>query len=229
LKEVRANNKKKEYYLTDVIKILYLQGKLVDGIKISDINESMGINSHVELAKANSIMQGRINEKLMLAGVSIIDSKSTFINYGVKIGAETVIYPFTAIESNVKIGKRCSVGPFAHLREGASISDDVTLGNFLEIVRAEIGKNTFAKHFCYIADTKVGNAVNIGAGVVTANFDGLNKHNTIIKDRAFIGSDTIIVSPISIGRGSKTGAGSVILKSISDKKTAVGVPARILE
>jgi bifunctional UDP-N-acetylglucosamine pyrophosphorylase/glucosamine-1-phosphate N-acetyltransferase len=229
LKKVKANNKKKEYYLTDVIKILYAQGKLVDGIKIADLNEAMGINSHVELSKANSIMQSRINEKLMLSGVSIVDPDSTFINYGTKIGQETVIYPFTVIESDVKIGKRCSIGPFAHLRERARISDDVTLGNFLEVVRASIGKKTFAKHFCYIADTKVGNAVNIGAGSVTANFDGLNKHNTLIKNGAFIGSDTIIVAPVSIGRGAKTGAGSVILKSLPDKKTAVGVPARILK
>jgi bifunctional UDP-N-acetylglucosamine pyrophosphorylase/glucosamine-1-phosphate N-acetyltransferase len=229
LKKVKANNKKKEYYLTDVIKILYTQGKLVDGIKIADIDEAMGINSRVELAKANSIMQSRINKELMLSGVSITDSASAFINYGTKIGQETVIYPFTVIESDVKIGKRCFVGPFAHLREGARISDDVTLGNFLEVVRAKIGKNTFAKHFCYIADTKVGNAVNIGAGAVTANFDGFNKHNTIIKDGAFIGSDTIMVAPVKIGRGSKTGAGSVIIRSVSDKKTAVGVPARILK
>ena len=229
LKKVKANNKKNEYYLTDVIKILYAQGKLVDGIKIGDINEAMGVNSRVELAKANSIMQSRVNEKLMLSGVSIVDPSSTFINYGTKIGQETVIYPFTVIESDVKIGKCCSIGPFVHLREGARISDDVTLGNFLEVVRAKIGKNTFAKHFCYIADTKVGNAVNIGAGAITANFDGFKKHNTIIKDGAFIGSDTIMVAPVNIGRGSKTGAGSVIIKSVPDKKTAVGVPARILK
>ncbi|MFA5287372.1 MAG: DapH/DapD/GlmU-related protein, partial [Candidatus Omnitrophota bacterium] len=201
----------------------------VDGIKIADIDEAMGINSRVELAKANLIMQSRINEKIMLSGVTIVDPASTFINYGSKIGKDSVIYPFTVIESDVKIGTRCSVGPFARLREGTSISDDVTLGNFLEIVRAKIGKNTFAKHFCYIADTKVGNSVNIGAGAVTANFDGFNKHNTIIKDGAFIGSDTIMVAPLKIGRGSKTGAGSVILKSVPDKKTAVGVPARILK
>jgi len=142
LKKVKANNRKKEYYLTDVIKILYAQGKLVDGIKIADINEAMGINSHVELAKANIIMQSRINEKLMLSGVSIVDPASAFINYGAKIGQESVIYPFTVIESDVSIGKHCFIGPFAHLREGTRISDDVTLGNFLETVRAKIGKNT---------------------------------------------------------------------------------------
>jgi bifunctional UDP-N-acetylglucosamine pyrophosphorylase/glucosamine-1-phosphate N-acetyltransferase len=229
LKKVKANNKKKEYYLTDVISILYTQGKLIEGVKIDDINEAMGINSRLDLAKANNIMRLRINDKIMFSGVTIVDPASTFINFGTKIGPDTVIYPFTVIESDVRIGKRCSVGPFAHLREGARINDEVTLGNFLEVVRASIGKNTFAKHFCYIADSKVGNSVNIGAGSVTANFDGVNKHNTVIKDRVLIGSDTIIVAPVKIGKGAKTGAGAVVIRDIPEKKTAVGVPARILK
>ncbi|MFA5310818.1 MAG: NTP transferase domain-containing protein [Candidatus Omnitrophota bacterium] len=229
LGKVRADNKKKEYYLTDVIKILYSRGGLIEGVKIEDVNEAMGINSRVELAKANLLMQSKINEDFMLKGVSIIDPGSTFINYGARIGRDSVIYPFTVIESDVKIGKRCSVGPFARLRDGARILDDVTLGNFLEITRAKIGKNTFAKHFCYIADSRVGNSVNIGAGTVTANFDGLNKHNTVIKDKVFIGSDTVMVAPVKVGKGSKTGAGAVVIRDIPEGKTAVGVPARILK
>jgi bifunctional UDP-N-acetylglucosamine pyrophosphorylase/glucosamine-1-phosphate N-acetyltransferase len=229
LKKIRPNNKKREYYLTDAVKVLYLSGKLVDGIKIENFDEAMGINSRVELAKANKIMQQRINDKLMLSGVTIVDPATTFVNYGAKIGQDTVIYPFTVLENDVKIGKRCFIGPFAHLREGSRILDDVTLGNFLEIVRAKIGRNTFAKHFCYIADTKVGNSVNIGAGTVTANFDGLNKHNTVIGDKTLIGSDTIIVAPVKIGSSSRTGAGAVVIKDIPRRKTAVGVPARILK
>ncbi len=228
LNKVRPNNNKREYYLTDVIKILHLQGKLIEWVKIGDRQEAMGINSRVELAQANAIMQLRINESFMLKGVSIIDPGSAFISYGTEIGGDSTIYPFTVIESDVKIGKRCSVGPFARLREGARISDDVTLGNFLEITRAKIGRNTFAKHFCYIADSRVGNSVNIGAGSITANFDGSKKHNTVIKDNALIGSDTIMVAPVKIGKASRTGAGSVIIKDVPDKKTAVGVPARIL-
>ena len=228
LVKVRPNNNKKEYYLTDVIRILYSQGKIVEGVKIDDREEAMGINSRVELARANTIMQSRLNEKFMLSGVSIIDPSTTFISYDSKIGADSIIYPFTVIESNVKIGKRCSIGPFARLREGSRISDDVTLGNFLEITRAKIGKNTFAKHFCYIADSSIGKSVNIGAGSITANFDGIRKHKTIVKDRVLIGSDTIMVAPVKIGKASKTGAGAVIIKDIPDKKTAVGVPARIL-
>ncbi len=228
LRKITPNNRKKEYYLTDAIKILYSNNKLVEALKIKEKDEVLGINSRAELSKANSIMQLRINESLMSSGVSIIDPKTTFIGYGTKIGRDTVIYPFTVIESNVKIGKNCSIGPFARLREGANISDDVTLGNFLEVTRAKIGKNTFAKHFCYIADTRIGKFVNIGAGSVTANFDGVNKHKTLINDHVLIGSDTIMVAPVNIGRGAKTGAGAVVVKDVPGKSTVVGVPARIL-
>ncbi|MFA4989345.1 MAG: NTP transferase domain-containing protein [Candidatus Omnitrophota bacterium] len=229
LKKVRPDNRKKEYYLTDSVKILYQQGKLVDGVKIDNIHEAIGINSRLELARANLIMQQRINEKLMRSGVTLMDTCSTFISYGTKIGRDSVIYPFTVIERDVKIGKRCSVGPFAHLREGTRVSDDVTLGNFIEINRTAIGAKTLIKHFSYIGDAVVGARANIGAGTVTANFDGRSKHTTVIKDNALIGSDTILVAPVKVGRGALTGAGAVIIKNIPDNKKAVGVPARILK
>lgn len=139
-----------------------------------------------------------------------------------------MIYPFTVIEANVVIGKRCLIGPFAHLRGGTRILDGVTLGNFIESTRSKIGAKTFAKHFCYIGDATLGANVNIGAGTVTANFNGRNKYPTVIKDNAMIGSDTILVAPVKVGRGSVTGAGAVVIKNIPDKKKAVGVPARIL-
>ncbi|MDD5253091.1 MAG: UDP-N-acetylglucosamine diphosphorylase/glucosamine-1-phosphate N-acetyltransferase, partial [Candidatus Omnitrophica bacterium] len=141
---------------------------------------------------------------------------------------DTVIYPFTVIERGVKIGKRCSVGPFAHLREAAELKDDVTAGNFIEMVRAKIGAKTFVKHFSYIGDSSVGSCVNIGAGTVTANFDGIKKNNTVIQDKANIGSDTVIVAPVKIGRSAFTGAGSVITKNVPDNAVVAGVPARIL-
>ena len=229
LKKIRPHNRKKEYYLTDAIKILYNDGKLVDGIKIADIQEARGINSRLELSKANAVMQKRINEEFMLKGVSIVDTNSVFISYGAKIGKDTVIYPFTVIERDVKIGKRCFIGPFAHLREGTRVLDNVTFGNFIETVRSKIGVKTFIKHFSYIGDTLVGKNVNIGAGCVTANFDGRSKHSTVIKDNALIGSDTVLVAPVVVGKGALTGAGSVVLKNIPDNKKAVGVPARILQ
>ncbi|MDD5770730.1 MAG: NTP transferase domain-containing protein [Candidatus Omnitrophica bacterium] len=228
LGRIRANNLKKEYYLTDLIGILAKKGCLVDGVKLEDPREALGVNSRAELAKANSLMQQRINEKFMQEGVTIVDPSTTFINFDARIGRDTVIYPFTVIERGVKIGKRCSVGPFAHLREAVELKDEVTAGNFIEMVRAKIGAKTFVKHFSYIGDSSVGSCVNVGAGTVTANFDGLHKNNTVIQDRVNIGSDTIIVAPVKIGRRAVTGAGSVVIKNIPESTVVAGVPARVL-
>ncbi|HTY45106.1 MAG TPA: NTP transferase domain-containing protein [Patescibacteria group bacterium] len=228
---VKANNRKKEYYLTDAIGILHKKSCRVDAVKLADINEALGINSRVELAGANRIMQQRINEEFMKSGVSIVDPGSAFIAYGTKIGRDTTIYPFTVIERDVTIGSRCFIGPFAHLRDGTFLGDDVIAGNFLEIVRSRLSAKTLVKHFSYIGDARLGRAVNIGAGTVTANFDGRDKHITLVKDNAFIGSDTVLVSPVVVGRSAKTGAGSVVLKHtrIPDGMTAVGVPAKFLK
>lgn len=231
LKQVRPNNRKKEYYLTDTIGIIYKKGGLIENARIEDVNEALGINSRVDLARANKIKQREINESLMKDGITIVDPDSTFISFGTKIGPDTVIYPFTVIEKNVKIGKRCSVGPFAHLREGTRVDDDVLVGNFLEIVRSHLGAKTLIKHFGYIGDSQIGKLVNIGAGAVTANFDGSSKAVTVVKDQAFIGSDTILVAPVKIGRRAKTGAGSVIVKNmhVPDNAVVAGVPARQLK
>jgi bifunctional UDP-N-acetylglucosamine pyrophosphorylase/glucosamine-1-phosphate N-acetyltransferase len=228
LKQVRPNNRKKEYYLTDTVKILYGLGCLVDAVKLADINEALGINTRAELSKANSIMRSRINEKYMLAGVSVVDPATAFISWGTKIGLDTVIYPFTVIENDVNIGKHCAVGPFCHLREGTRLADDTLIGNFIEITRSSIGPKTIAKHFSYIGDTHVGKLANIGAGTVVANFDGKNKHRTKISDGALIGSDTILVAPVSVGKNATTGAGSVVTRNVPAKTIVAGVPARFL-
>jgi bifunctional UDP-N-acetylglucosamine pyrophosphorylase/glucosamine-1-phosphate N-acetyltransferase len=229
LKSVKPDNRKKEYYLTDTVKILYKKGCVVDALKLPDINEALGINTRAELAKANLNMQGRINGQIMKSGVSIVDPGSTFISWGVKIGTDTVIYPFTVIERDVKIGKHCAVGPFCHLREGTRLADDTLIGNFIEITRSSIGPKTIAKHFSYIGDTHVGKLVNIGAGTVVANFDGKNKHRTKISDGALVGSDTILIAPVTVGKGATTGAGSVVTRNVAAKVTVVGIPARILK
>ncbi|MBU1905716.1 MAG: NTP transferase domain-containing protein [Candidatus Omnitrophica bacterium] len=231
LRYIRPNNRKKEYYLTDVVGLFSKRGDLVDAVKITDINEALGINSRKELAEANKIMQRRIHEQFMKDGISIVDPNTTFISYGTKIGEDSTIYPFTVIERNVRIGKRCSVGPFAHLRGSVQLDNDVSVGNFGEIVRSRISSKTKAKHFCYIGDTRIGKQVNIGAGTVTANYSHGKKNLTVIGDGAFIGSDTILVAPVKVGKKAITGAGSVVVKrkNIPAGKTAVGVPARILK
>ena len=231
LKYVRPNNRKKEYYLTDIAGIFYKKGYSIDGVRLSNMDEALGINSREDLAKANKIMQKRINGDLMEQGVTIVDPDSAFISFGTRIGSDTTIYPFTVIERDVKIGRRCSVGPFAHLREGTYLEDDVRVGNFIEIVRSRISSKTRARHFGYLGDSRIGRHVNIGAGTVTANFDGHKKNITVIKERAFIGSDTVLIAPVKIGKGAKTGAGSVVVRStnVPDATTVAGVPARPLK
>ena len=230
LKYVEMNTKKKEYYLTDIIDVLYEQGKRINTSTCPDANEILGVNSRLDLSKANDMMRLRIIEKLMENGVAIIDPKTTFIKYGVLVGEETTIYPFTVIDPGVKIGSGCSIGPFCHLREGTVIKDKVVIGNFTEIVRSSIGKGTYFKHLGYLGDATVGEDVNIGAGTTIANFDGENKNQTVIKDRAFIGCDSVIVAPAKIGKGAVTGAGSVVTRfsNIKDKSVVVGVPAKPL-
>lgn len=230
VRQIKPNNRKKEYYLTDAIDILYKNECLIESVNLPDIEEAMGINSRLELAKANSIMQKRINDDFMEAGVSIVDPASCFINYGTRIGPDTVIYPFTVIDKDVKIGSRCSIGPFVHLRDGVCLEDDVFLGNFLEVVRSRIGSKTFVKHFSYVGDTNVGRRVNIGAGTVTANFDGKNKHLTVIENDAFIGSHSVLIAPVKIGKKSVTAAGSVVTKNmnVGDGQVVAGVPAKLM-
>jgi len=230
-RHIRPNNRKREYYLTDAIAIIYKQGGLVESVKVDNVDEALGINSRKDLARANKIMRDRINAGWMEKGVNIVSPDTTFIGYGTKIASDVTIYPFTVIESGVKIGKRCSIGPFAHLRAGTILEDEVVIGNFLEVTRSRISFRSLIKHFGYIGDTRIGREVNIGAGAVTANFDGQKKHATVIKDKAFIGSDTILVAPVRIGKSARTGAGCVVLqnKNVPDRATVAGVPARSLK
>jgi bifunctional UDP-N-acetylglucosamine pyrophosphorylase/glucosamine-1-phosphate N-acetyltransferase len=230
LKSVKPDNAKKEYYLTDCIRLLYEQQELVEAVVLPEASEALGINSRLELAQANKIMQKRLNDNWMKEGISIVDPQSTFINYGTKIGAESVIYPFTVIENDVKIGKKCSLGPFAHLRPGTRLEDNVAVGNFIEVSRSRLASKTRAKHFGFLGDARIGRGANIGAGTVTANYDGKNKNVAVIGEGAFIGCDTVLVAPVRIGAAAKTGAGCVVTrgKNVAKNSVVVGIPARPL-
>jgi bifunctional UDP-N-acetylglucosamine pyrophosphorylase/glucosamine-1-phosphate N-acetyltransferase len=230
LKHVQKNSVKKEYYLTDVVEILSRQGR-VEAVKTEDQEEVLGINTRVDLSRVQEIMQRRLLEAWMERGVSVRDVKTTFIDSGVKIGQDTVLLPHTVIEEGSQIGDRCVIGPFARIRGASRIGSDSVIGNFVEIVRTTIGRNTQVKHLTYLGDAKIGDFVNIGAGTITANFDGKSKHTTVIYDRAQIGSGTILVAPVTVGRGAKTGAGAVVTKGTRVKNGAVyvGMPAKELK
>ena len=226
---IKENKAKKEYFLTDIIAIFREKLLKINSYVLEDHTEALGINTQCELIEAREIMRKRIINNLLKNGVSIINQNTEFIDADAEVGKDTIIYPFVVIASGVKVGKNCSLGPFCHLRESTVIEDNNTIGNFTEIVRSKIDRDSFVKHFSYLGDAIVGKKVNIGAGVVTANFDKEGKLITKIKDNAFLGCDTIVVAPVTIGKNATTGAGSVVLKNknVPDNTLVVGIPAKI--
>ena len=229
LKNVELNPKKKEFYLTDVIEILLSKGNRVDTLTTSDAHVAFGVNTRHDLAQAEGIVRKRILDEHMRKGVTIVDPLTTYIDGDVKIGNDTVIYPCSVINSNVHIGRNCKIGPFAHIRPGSRIADAVEIGNFTEVSRSRVGSGTYMKHFSFLGDASVGKKVNIGAGVVTANFDGVAKNKTKIDQGAFIGSDSILIAPVTVGSKAIVGAGAAVLKNtkITPRAIACGVPARV--
>lgn len=224
--KIKPNNAKKEYYLTDAIRIMADDGLLIESLSIDDSKEAQGINSKGDLAIAYDIIRKKTINKFMNEGVTIVDPNATYIDCDCEVGEDTVIYPFTIIEKGVKIGKFCSIGPFCHLRRQTVVDDNTTIGNFTELARSRIGKDVFMKHFSYLGDASVGNRANIGCGTISANFDGKNKQKTIIEEGAFIGSDTVLVAPVKVGKKAVTGAGAVVTRDVKPGEVVVGVPAR---
>ena len=231
LAEVKPDNKKKEYFLTDTIAILHKKGKLIESVTAEDPDEAIGINSRKDLALASSILKNKILDEMMAGGVTVEDPPSTVIYPGVRIGRDTVIRSNTVIESDVEIGERCEIGPFARLRPGVRIGNSVEIGNFVELVRTKVGDSSKVKHHTYLGDTTVGKGVNVGAGTITANYDGKAKNKTVIEDGAFLGVGAILIAPVRVGKGATVGAGAVVPKrhDVPKGATVVGVPARVIK
>ncbi len=226
---VRQNPKKKEVYLTDAIAILARQGG-VRSVPSGSADRTLGVNTRSDLSRIQTLMQKEILETWVEKGIRIRDPRTTVIDADVTIGKGSIILPNTVIEEGSRIGKRCLIGPFARIRGRSRIEDGAVIGNFVEVVRSRVGRGTNIKHLSYIGDAEVGRGVNIGAGTITANYDGKTKHKTVIKDKAEIGSGTILIAPVVVGRMAKTGAGSVVTKGtrIKDRAVVVGVPAKEL-
>ncbi|MBV8193895.1 MAG: bifunctional UDP-N-acetylglucosamine diphosphorylase/glucosamine-1-phosphate N-acetyltransferase GlmU [Candidatus Dormibacteraeota bacterium] len=230
-----------EFYLPDVLQHL----KPISVVRIEDADEAIGINDRAALASATAALRLRIARRHMAGGVTIVDPASTFIDAEVQIGEDTVIEPFTYIKGASVIGSQCRVGPhvhiedarlgdrsdcgpFAKLRPGTQVAEDVHIGSFAELVRTKVGRGSRVPHVSYLGDTALGEDANIGAGTITANFNGEIKNRTEIGDGAFVGVDTMLVAPVRVGKGARTGAGSVVTKDVPDGATAVGVPARVI-
>lgn len=217
VEKVKPDNVKGEYYLTDALALIIATGHKVLAVTAVRPDEAKGVNSRSELTEANKIMQRRIQQQLMDNGVTIVDPDNTWIDIRAEIGQDTVIEPFTYIHGEVRIGRGCRVGPFAYLRSGTVLEDDVVLGVFTEVKNSTLAKSVRARHHSYIGDATVGQNVNIGAGSITANFDGEKVSRTNIGSDCYVGSGAILIAPLELKDGSHIKPGMVVSQDEIDK------------
>lgn len=232
-----------EYYLTDVIAAARGEG-LSARVVTCDEAETLGVNSRADLAAAEAAFQARARAEAFENGVTLTAPETVFFGFDTYVGRDTIIGPNVffgpgvTVESEAEIKAFChlegchisrgaSVGPFARLRPGAELAEDVHVGNFVEIKNAILDEGVKVGHLTYLGDAHVGEFTNIGAGTVTCNYDGVNKHHTEIGARVFIGSDTMLVAPVTIGAGAMTASGSVITADVPDGALALSRAAQV--
>lgn len=230
-KKLTNGNAQGEYYITDLPEIA-AQGGVKTHICISpDAGEVQGCNTRVDLAAMEARAQGILRRRAMMNGVSLIDPSAVYFSHDTQIGAGTSIEPNVFFGPEVKIGENVTIkafchfegasvannvtiGPFARLRPGADLADDVRIGNFVEVKKSIIGQGSKINHLAYVGDCKMGKGVNFSAGAITVNYDGYDKHKTVIGDNVMIGSDVSLIAPITIGDGAFVAAGSSISKDV---------------
>ena len=237
LSKVKFNSKNKEMYLTDII---YIANKdnIEIGITYNKEVESLGVNDRKGLAMAEKEMQNILREKAMKKGVTLISPETVFFSIDTKISKDVYIEPNVVFGPGVKIGegvrikafchlegvtikKNCTIGPFARLRPGTILEESSKIGNFVEVKKSKIKKGAKVNHLSYVGDSDIGSNVNIGAGVITCNYDGINKNKTTIGNNSFVGSNVSLVAPLKVGSNALIGAGSVITKDVSNNTLAV--------
>lgn len=235
--QIDNTNAATEYYLTDII-ALARAADLSAGVVLCPEAETLGINTRAELSLAEAAFQARMRAEAMENGVTLADPATTYFSLDTVIGRDTTIGPNVVfgprvtIESNAEIKAFCHlegchisrgavVGPFARLRPGAELAEDVHVGNFVEIKNAVLEEGVKVGHLSYIGDAHVGEHTNIGAGTITCNYDGVNKHRTTIGPRTFIGSNTMLVAPVRVGRDAMTASGSVITADVPAEALAI--------
>jgi len=255
ISRLTSQNSQKEEYLTDVISILKKDGKKVSALLTEDFTEVLGVNDRSQLSVCTYVMHSRINEALMLSGVSFVDPMSTWVDITAEIDVDVRIEPGCAIKGKTKIGKSAvigprttlidcevgsgahvleshcessvigsdaTVGPFAHLRGGTVLASNVKVGSFVEIKNSRVGEASKVPHLSYVGDATIGTESNIGAATVVVNYDGVEKHQTVIGDHVRIGSDSMLVAPVTIGDGAYTAAGSVITEDVPPGALGIG-------
>ena len=237
LSQVGNDNANGEYYLTDVVGLARARGLKAAVVK-APADEVLGVNSRLDLANAEAAFQYRMRTQMMHNGVTLVAPETVFFSYdtviardvvvepnvvfgpGVRIEEDAVIHAFSHLEgAHVRTG--ASVGPFARLRPGADLGAGAKVGNFVEVKKSQLGEGAKVSHLTYIGDASIGANANIGAGTITCNYDGYDKHRTVVGDGAFIGSNTCLVAPVSVGAGAFTGTGTVITEDVPDDALAL--------
>ncbi len=255
LDKLDPGNAQGEYYLTDIVQLAVEQGRTVAALRLRTIDEGLGINSRVQLAEAERVIRQRIREQWLEAGVTMRDPSSTWIDAGVRIGRDTVLYPHVTLEGRTVIGEDTTVhsgvritdctignhveildhcvlresqidddahlGPFVHLRPGVLVRRKAKVGNFVEMKKTDLGEGSKANHLSYLGDAKIGKSVNIGAGTITCNYDGAHKFQTVIEDGVFLGSDTQLVAPVTVGAGAVIAAGTTVTQDVPADALAI--------
>lgn len=250
-----------ETLLTDLVAAAVSQGLRVEAVAAADPQEILGVNDRVQLAQAEAAMRRRIRERWLLAGVTMPDPASVYIDCAATLGRDTIVLPNTHITGDTHIGARCEigpnsivhnsrigegcavtasvvrdsvleddveVGPFSYIHDGAHIERGARVGTSAQVKNSRIGRGGKMRHFGYMGDATLGAGVNVGAGTVSCNYDGVDKHETLIGEDAFIGSGTMLVAPVRVGKGAATGAGAVVTRDVAEGVVVAGAPARAL-
>ncbi|HWK43704.1 MAG TPA: bifunctional UDP-N-acetylglucosamine diphosphorylase/glucosamine-1-phosphate N-acetyltransferase GlmU [Stellaceae bacterium] len=228
--QIDDHNAKGEFYLTDIVAKARAEG-LPCRVVEAPADELVGVNSRADLAAAEAVLQGRLRRAAMAGGATLTEPASVFLSADTVLGRDVTIGPHVIFGPGVVVGDRVEIkgfchiegariaegaiiGPFARLRPGADLGPDTHIGNFVEIKAARVGAGAKINHLTYIGDAEIGAAANIGAGTITCNYDGFDKHRTVIGAGAFIGSNTALVAPVTVGPGAMIGAGSVITRDV---------------
>ncbi len=237
LDAIGNDNAKGEYYLTDIVEIAREKGLKVVAHE-ADEEDLLGINTRAELARVEAIWQNRKRRQMMLDGVTLVDPASVHFSHDTMIGQDTVVEPNVFFGPAVSVGSdvvihafchftqtsiadSCHIGPFARMRGDAKLAKGGHVGNFVEFKNVDFGEGAKASHLTYLGDAQIGAGANIGAGTITCNYDGVNKSRTVIGENAFVGSNSSLVAPVSIGKGSYVASGSVIVENVPDGAMAV--------
>lgn len=263
LERLKPKGPKRELFVTDAIEGLRQDNLKVGAFLTDSPDEFLGVNTRFQLANLERAARRRILERLMLAGVAVVDPASVYVDEGVEVGRDSVLEPGVILRGRTRIGERCRIGPFAeftdtvvgddcvvrlgssldrakvgdgcvvgpmaHLRPGSVLGERAKVGNFSETKNMKLGRGSKVPHLSYVGDAEIGEDVNVGAGTITCNFDGREKHKTIIGDGAFIGSNTNLVAPVRVGKGARIGAGSTITDDVEEGGLAIARARQVVK